>query len=501
MMAERKEESGFWLSELLNGLVSITYDQQITGLSLDSRKVMAGDLFFAVSGSDDHGLNFAIEALNKGAVAIVYDPSDAAIVCDQTVSPKVLIEMSGLSEKIGIIASRFYGEPSSHCRVIGVTGTNGKTSCVQFLQQCLPRSGSIGTLGWGEGERLSETINTTPDAVELQRILAQFQANAMAYVAMEVSSHGLHQKRVSGVRFDGVMVTNITRDHLDYHGTMENYVAAKLALLATSGIRFAVVNLGGDYLEQILAAIPEDVMIWGVSLNGKQRQGIKVLNISAMRFQEEGLCFDVEYQDMHQTVALPLYGDVNVENAAMVMAALLALDYSFDEVCARICKIQPIPGRMEMFSSTSEWPTVIVDYAHTPDALKKLLLMVRRHCEGAVWLVFGCGGNRDVGKRSQMGVIAEQFSDHVIITNDNPRSESEQQIVSDIISQCQGAKIEIIYDRSTAIKKAVKKANKDDCVVIAGKGHEQYQHLNDKIIELSDRKIVTALLTNGAGLC
>jgi UDP-N-acetylmuramoyl-L-alanyl-D-glutamate--2,6-diaminopimelate ligase len=204
---------------------------------------------------------------------------------------------------------------------------------------------------------------------------------------------------------------------------------------------------------------------------------------------------------MHQTVTLPLYGDVNVENAAMVMAALLALDYSFDEAGARMGKIQPIPGRMEMFNSTSEWPTVIVDYAHTPDALKKLLLMVRRHCEGAVWLVFGCGGNRDVGKRSQMGVIAEQFSDHVIITNDNPRSESEQQIVSDIISQCQGAKIEILYDRSTAIKKAVEKANKDDCVVIAGKGHEHNQHLNDKIIELSDRKIVTALLTSGAGLC
>jgi len=501
MMAERKEESGVWLSELLNGLVTITYDQQITGLSLDSRKVMVGDLFFAVSGSDDHGLNFAIEALNKGAVAIVYDPSDTAIVCDNAISSKVLIEILGLSEKVGIIASRFYGEPSRQCRVIGVTGTNGKTSCVQFLQQCLPRSGSIGTLGWGDGEHLSETRNTTPDAVELQRILAQFQANSMAYVAMEVSSHGLHQKRVSGVSFDGVMVTNITRDHLDYHGSMENYVAAKLALLATPGVRFAVVNLGGDYLEQILAAVPENVMIWGVNLGGEQRKGIHVLNISAMRFQEDGLCFDVEYQDVHQVVSIPLYGDVNVENAAMVMAVLLALDYSLDEVCARIGKVKSIPGRMEMFKSKGDLPTIVVDYAHTPDALKKLLVMVRRHCEGVVWLVFGCGGNRDVGKRSQMGVIAEQFSDYVIITNDNPRSESEQQIVSDIISQCQGSKIEIIYDRGTAIKKTVKKANKDDCVVIAGKGHEEYQELNDKIIELSDRKIVTTLLTSGAGIC
>lgn len=501
MMAERKEESGFWLSELLKGLVTITHDQQITGLSLDSRKVMAGDLFFAVSGSDDHGLNFAVEALNKGAVAIVYDSSDKAIICDKAVSAKVLIEISGLSDKIGIIASRFYGEPSHHCRVIGVTGTNGKTSCVQFLQQCLPHSGSIGTLGWGEGKGYSETRNTTPDAVELQSILAQFQANGIAHVAMEVSSHGLHQKRVSGVNFDGVMVTNITRDHLDYHGSMDNYVATKLTLLASPGIRFAVVNLSGDYLEQTLAAIPENVMIWGVNLGREQRKGIHVLNISAMRFQGDGLYFDVEYQDQSQAVSLPLYGAVNVENAAMVMAALLALDYSLDEVCARIGKVKSVPGRMEIFKSKGDLPTVVVDYAHTPDALKKLLLMVRRHCEGAVWLVFGCGGNRDVGKRSEMGMIAEQFSDRVIITNDNPRSESEQQIVSDIISQCQGSKIEIVYDRSTAIKKTVKQAKTDDCVVIAGKGHEEYQELNDKIIALSDRKIVATLLTGGVGIC
>ncbi len=220
-----------------------------------------------------------------------------------------------------------------------------------------------------------------------------------------------------------------------------------------------------------------------------------------MRFQEDGLNFDVEYQDQSQAVSLPLYGAVNVENAAMVMAALLALDYSLDEVCARIGKVKSVPGRMEIFKSKGDLPTVVVDYAHTPDALKKLLLMVRRHCEGAVWLVFGCGGNRDVGKRSEMGMIAEQFSDRVIITNDNPRSESEQQIVSDIISQCQGSKIEIVYDRSTAIKKTVKQANTDDCVVIAGKGHEEYQELNDKIIALSDRKIVATLLTGGVGIC
>ncbi|HIA44795.1 MAG TPA: UDP-N-acetylmuramoyl-L-alanyl-D-glutamate--2,6-diaminopimelate ligase, partial [Methylococcaceae bacterium] len=210
MMANRKGALGFWLSDLLVGLAVITCDRQVTGLSLDSREVTSGDLFFAVSGVNTHGLNFAVDAFNKGAIAIVYDPLDTTGFCDKSMAPKVLIEIPQLSEKMGSIAARFYGEPSSKCCVIGVTGTNGKTSCVQFLQQCLPDSSSIGTLGWGAGNNLAVTKNTTPDAIELQRILAQFQEQGVRHVAMEVSSHGLQQKRVAGVCFDGVMITNIT---------------------------------------------------------------------------------------------------------------------------------------------------------------------------------------------------------------------------------------------------------------------------------------------------
>ncbi|MBT5437472.1 MAG: UDP-N-acetylmuramoyl-L-alanyl-D-glutamate--2,6-diaminopimelate ligase, partial [Methylococcales bacterium] len=331
MMANRKEAFGIWLSDLLVGLALITFDRQVTGLSLDSRDVMAGDLFFAVSGANSHGLNFAVDAFNKGAIAIVYDPLDTVGFCDKSIASEVLIEIPQLSEKMGAIAARFYGKPSSKYCVIGVTGTNGKTSCVQFLQQCLPYSSSIGTLGWGTGKSLAVTKNTTPDAVELQRILAQLQGWGVRHVAMEVSSHGLQQKRVAGVSFDGVMITNITRDHLDYHGCMDNYVAAKLALLTVPEVRFAVVNFSGNFLEQILATIPENVRIWGVSFDGKKRGGVNVLDISAVTCYEGGLCFDVEYQSDRQGVTVPLYGEVNVENVAMVMAALLALGYSLRE--------------------------------------------------------------------------------------------------------------------------------------------------------------------------
>mgnify|MGYP003957465149 FL=1 len=501
MMANRKEALGIWLSDLLVGLALITFDRQVTGLSLDSRDVMAGDLFFAVSGANSHGLNFAVDAFNKGAIAIVYDPLDTVGFCDKSIASEVLIEIPQLSEKMGAIAARFYGKPSSKYCVIGVTGTNGKTSCVQFLQQCLPYSSSIGTLGWGTGKSLAVTKNTTPDAVELQRILAQLQGWGVRHVAMEVSSHGLQQKRVAGVSFDGVMITNITRDHLDYHGCMDNYVAAKLALLTVPEVRFAVVNFSGNFLEQILATIPENVRIWGVSFDGKKRGGVNVLDISAVTCYEGGLCFDVEYQSDRQGVTVPLYGEVNVENVAMVMAALLALGYSLREACVRVQKIQPIAGRMELFKSKKALPAVVVDYAHTPDALEKLLVMVRQHCEGVIWLVFGCGGDRDVGKRSQMGVIAEQFSDHVIVTNDNPRSESEQKIVRDIVSLCDDSKIEVIYDRRRAIRTAIEKAKKGDCVVVAGKGHEEYQELKGERIELSDRKIIAALVASEERSC
>jgi UDP-N-acetylmuramoyl-L-alanyl-D-glutamate--2,6-diaminopimelate ligase len=282
---------------------------------------------------------------------------------------------------------------------------------------------------------------------------------------------------------------------------MDNYVAAKLALLTLPEVRFAVVNFSGNFLEQILATIPENVRIWGVSFDGKKRGGVNVLDISAVTCFEGGLCFDVEYQSDRQGVTVPLYGEVNVENVAMVMAALLALGYSLREACVRVQKIQPIAGRMELFKSKKALPAVVVDYAHTPDALEKLLVMVRQHCEGVIWLVFGCGGDRDVGKRSQMGVIAEQFSDHVIVTNDNPRSESEQKIVSDIVSLCDDSKIEVIYDRRRAIRTAIEKAKKGDCVVVAGKGHEEYQELKGERIELSDRKIIAALVASEERSC
>jgi len=501
MMANRKEILSLWLSDLLGDLTVITTDRQVTGLSLDSRNLRDGDLFFAVSGVNSHGSQFALEALSKGAVGIVCDVLDTTSFMDKSITPDVLFEIPQLSKNMGLIAARFYGDPSKKCTVFGVTGTNGKTSCVQFLQQCLPNSSSIGTLGWGVGTSLAETKNTTPDAIELQEIMSQLQGQGIHHIAMEVSSHALQQQRVSGTSFDGVMITNITQDHLDYHGCMDDYVAAKLTLLSAPDIRFAVVNCNDDFYDAIVAAIPDYVEVWGVTGDEKHRDGINVLKIGAVICNWEGISFDVEYHGELHRVTVPVYGAVNVENVAMVMAVLLAHGYSFIEACVRIQKVHAIAGRMEVFKSRQALPAIIVDYAHTPDALEKLLLMAREHCDGNIWLVFGCGGDRDVGKRSQMGLIAEQYADHIIVTNDNPRTESEQKIVRDIVSLCDDSGVEIIYNRRRAIQETIEKAKTSDCVVIAGKGHEKYQEVQGERIALSDREIVTDLVANGGRLC
>ena len=521
----------------------------VAGLALDSREVVSGDAFIALAGAQQHGLTHVEQAINNGACAVIFDPADNGRQLAETLPCRIssavpMIAVENLGLKLGELAARFYGDPSQFMTVIGITGTNGKTSCSQFLSQMLDDCGIIGTLGWGEWGKLNKTLNTTPDALAIQKILAELLKDKKRAVAMEVSSHGLEQGRVNGVMFKGAVFTNISRDHLDYHGTMDAYVQAKLELLNKPGLAFAVVNLDDAYSELIVAAVPESVQLWHFSAKGKIADSGECVSAENILHKADGIEFDVCWQDRPQRVKVPLYGDFNVENVLAVLTVMLAMGISLDEAIKRLTCIRPVDGRMERFGTEAD-PLVFVDYAHTPDALDKVLSSLRKHCNQDLWVVFGCGGNRDSGKRSQMGKIAEFWADHVVVTDDNPRYENGLDIVNDILAGCSStawdggrdcsrqstafapsmevrsvatgttawmqeveqrmeqlpmepvrpAKVEIIQNREQAIQKVVANAARNDCIVIAGKGHEQYQESNGICVPFSDRQVVIDALS------
>lgn len=496
------------LSALLEGHALVADDAFINGLALDSRKVKRGDAFIALAGSRQHGLAHAQQAMENGAVAVIYEPADGARELLETLPGKMLaVAVAGLSHKLGAIAAKFFGDPSAQLQVIGITGTNGKTSCSQFLAQALGHCGIIGTLGWGMPGSLRQTANTTPDALSLQMMLAEFVAQKQSAVAVEVSSHALQQGRVNGIRFCGAVYTNFSRDHLDYHGTMEAYVAAKLALLQKPGLRFAVLNLDDAYCREVKAALPHGIKAWGYSRvlgddsesnSAIAIEGMETVTASAVRHRPEGLEFTLLWRGQQMTVSAPVFGDFNVENLLAVIATLLAIDAPLEMVVARLKDIQPVPGRMERFAA-SDAPLVFVDYAHTPDALDKVLASLRPHCQGRLWVVFGCGGDRDRGKRAQMGAAAVQRADRIVLTDDNPRSEDPEQIVEEILSGCGTVQVEVIRDRKQAIERVIAAAAVNDCIVIAGKGHEDYQEINGNRIPFSDSAVVKDSLQTRSG--
>ncbi|GAB4264392.1 MAG: UDP-N-acetylmuramoyl-L-alanyl-D-glutamate--2,6-diaminopimelate ligase [Methylomicrobium sp.] len=483
------------LRELLTDCCDVGVDMEIdvAGLALDSRGVAQGVVFIALQGANQHGLRHAAQAIESGAIAIVYEPCGASEWLATIQNRVPLIPVSDLALSLGSLASRFYREPSKRLRVIGVTGTNGKTSCTQFLGQTLEQCSIIGTLGWGGWGQLHETRNTTPDALELQRILACCVDEGKRYVAMEVSSHGLAQGRVNGIDYSGAVYTNISRDHLDYHGSMERYVQAKLSLLTKPGIEFAVINLDDPYSETVLAAVPDGVKIWGSSHRGNVLPYGESVVAESVRHRLNGIEFDLIWRDERQSVCVPLFGEFNVENTLTVVTTLLASGVDFDDAVNRIERLQAVPGRMERYGGGAA-PWVFVDYAHTPDALDKVLAGLRKQCEKELTVVFGCGGDRDAGKRPQMGEIAQSWADRVILTDDNPRSEAPEHIVEDIKSGCKPDKVTVIHDRALAIAYAIKGAAAGDCVLIAGKGHEEYQEIQGRKYPFSDRSVVLSVL-------
>lgn len=480
------------LSDLLGGFAVIEVELDIGGLCLDSRLIKAGDAFIALNGALQHGLVHAPQAIANGAVAIIYDPQASEGLLDG-LGTVPAIAVGDLACHLGEIAAKFYRHPSRQLEIIGITGTNGKTTCSQLLAQALDHCAVIGTLGWGKPGALQPTINTTPDALAIQQMLRNFVDCDDRRVAMEVSSHGLQQGRVNGVEFLGAVFTNLSRDHLDYHGSMEDYLQAKLTLFSCPTLRFAVVNLDDPSSEAVLQTLDNAVKCWGFSSSGRLIDNVECLLASEVEHAADGIRFNIDWNGKTLSAYTLITGAFNLYNVMTVLCVLLAMDWPMEQAVAKLAELRPVVGRMEKFGGDGK-PAVYVDYAHTPDALEKVLRSAQ--CQGRLWAVFGCGGDRDQGKRPEMGRIAANLADYVILTDDNPRSESPQAIIQQILQGCGNGKVRVINDRRDAITNAIHQAAKDDCVVVAGKGHENYQEIAGRKLLFSDQAVVEAALAD-----
>lgn len=388
-----------------------------------------------------------------------------------------LLWIDGLTEQVGEIAARFYERPTEAMRVIGITGTNGKTSCVQMLAQALTflghRAASIGTLGAGMHGKLLEGERTTPDAITVQRQFADFRDAGAGYVAMEVSSHALVQGRVSAVEFEVAGFTNLTRDHLDYHGSMAAYGQAKARLFSWPGLQAAVINMDDPFGADLLAGLPAGVKALRVS---SADSGDADVVASAIVTSAEGLVFRLRTPWGVRTINSRLLGRFNVANLLTVAASLGALGEPFEQIVRAMESLEPVSGRMSRLGGMHGVPLVVIDYAHTPDALEQALAALRPHCAGRLICVFGCGGERDAGKRPLMGEIAARLADVAIVTDDNPRGENGDAIVAQIVAGMTASpSMAVERDRASAIGQALQLARTGDVVLIAGKGHETYQ--------------------------
>ncbi len=488
------------LLELLDGIVKLPAlpEAQIGGLALDSRKVAPGDLFFALEGSQTHGKQFVDQAIERGAAAVLQEAAWARKAGRGGVP---VISVPALKFKLGAIAERWFGNPAQAMSVIGITGTNGKTSVSHFIAQALRVDGPcgvVGTLGNGLFGELQPSTHTTPDAITLHGLLAGMHNAGAQQVVMEVSSHALAQGRVSGIAFDVAVFTNLSHEHLDYHGDMASYGRAKRRLFETPGLKYAVINIDDDYGQSLLASMPGAVGT--VSYGFDDSRLPPSLLGTDLRLDSQGLRLRIESDWGQGELRVPLLGRFNAENLLAAFAALLACGLGFDEVLARLSRLQPVPGRMQRLGGGPGEPLVVVDYAHTPDALAQVLEALRAHGAGRLTCVFGCGGERDVSKRPLMARAAEQGADRVIVSDDNPRGEDPEVIVADIFGGFDNADaVAVINDRAAAIRHAVTGAGEGDVVLIAGKGHEDYQLVGGQRLSFSDTEQARAALC--ARLC
>jgi UDP-N-acetylmuramoyl-L-alanyl-D-glutamate--2,6-diaminopimelate ligase len=507
-------------------------DIEVQDLCLDSRYARPGSLFLALPGHATHGLEFVTDAARRGAHVVLWDAMDVSAQRPALPAGVVGIAVPALRQKLGALADRFFGMPSAHLRLWGVTGTNGKTTCAYLLAQCLQRLGAmaayIGTIGIGcigplaaggtpgSGAALGAATHTTPDVVSLHRTLAGFAAQGVTDVAIEVSSHALDQGRIDAVRLHAAAFTNLTRDHLDYHGSMQAYGAAKARLFDRPGLEFAVINVGDAFGSALAERLGGTLPLTAVWVGAAAPYPAPCL-LYAVGVRPDARGIDLTLAGSFGALGLrvPLIGRFNAENAVVVLGCLTASGVPLEAAADALAGCTAAPGRMELIAAAAEpsttaaerptaaaeqrsRPLTVVDYAHTPDALEKALKALREHCSGALWCVFGCGGDRDQGKRALMGEVADRCADRIIVTDDNPRSEDPGVITAAIVSAIKTRPFAVIHDRAAAIAAAVTAAAAEDAVLIAGKGHEDYQIYGATRRRFSDRDEARRLLTEAA---
>lgn len=488
------------LSTLLQGIVAVpsVFDVTIHGLKTDSREVASGDAFIALSGAKTPADFYVDKAITAGATVILLETEQAGECAEH--HGALIVPVAGLRGLVGRIADRFFEHPSQRLRLIGVTGTNGKTSVCQYVAQLLRETGTpcgiLGTLGYGMPGSLQPATHTTPDAVQVNRVLSRIVKQEGRAAVMEVSSHALDQGRVDNISMTGAVFTNLTRDHLDYHGSMEAYGAAKARLFEREELHFSVINFDDPFGRQLFEQLEGKCDRVRYSLHEAQTE----LWLREFRPTDDGFEAEVDGEWGRFVIAVPLMGSFNASNVLAAMATVLTLGVPVDRVQKAVGRLAPPTGRLERFDGANG-VRVVVDYAHTADALANALAALRPHVDGELICVFGCGGDRDTGKRPDMAREAEKLADRVVVTDDNPRSEHPEAIARDILAGfSDSAKVTVIHDRAEAIQSAIRSATPNDLVLIAGKGHEAYQEIAGQKYPFSDAEQVRHNLKLNGGV-
>ncbi|RBW49448.1 UDP-N-acetylmuramoyl-L-alanyl-D-glutamate--2,6-diaminopimelate ligase [Marinobacter sp. F3R11] len=474
------------LSTLLQGIVYVpaVFDVTIHGLQTDSREVSSGDAFIALAGTETPADYYVEKAIAAGATVVLLE-SDEETECSEF-HGALVVPVAGLRQSTGKIAARFYEHPSRRLRLIGVTGTNGKTSVSHYVAQLLSQAGTpcgvLGTLGYGMPGALKKTTHTTPDVVQINRALSGLIAKGARAAVMEVSSHGLDQGRVDGLTITAAIFTNLTRDHLDYHGSMDAYGATKARLFEREDVHFSVINFDDPFGRQLYEKLEGKCDRVRYSLHESETE----LWLKEFHPTDDGFEAVVDGEWGPFKLSAPLMGSFNASNVLAAAATVMTLGVSVEQLQQAVSQLVPPPGRLERFSSP-DGVRAVVDYAHTPDALANTLAALRSHVAGRLICVFGCGGDRDSGKRPEMAREAEKCADVIVVTDDNPRTESPERIVQDILQGFAGPEsVKVIHDRAEAIRFALNMAQPEDLVLIAGKGHESWQEVAGQKLPFSD---------------
>jgi len=474
----------------------------INNLVLDSREVKFGDAFIAIKGHELDGAKFISSALNKGAKLIL---ADSECQIDSTIESSKVIKISQLNRKLAKLSAYFYEHPSQKLQLVGVTGTNGKSTISSMIANlvaaCEKNTAVIGTLGWGKLDSLEPLNNTTPSSISLQHMLSTLKKENTDLVAMEVSSHGLSQGRVDECQFSAAVFSNLSRDHLDYHGDMANYAQAKLQLFTKYEANLNAFNLDDSVTKHWL----KTHNFKNTVLFGKGESPLpdhQYVLFSEVKCTSKGIkakfITSWDATDVINEVTCPLFGEFNLYNLAAAFSVVLGLGYPIRQVFEAVNSLKPIAGRMQPFYGLNNKPTCIVDYAHTPEALELALKALQDHVPSGVTCVFGCGGDRDKGKRVLMAQAAQKYSNKIVVTSDNPRTENPDDIIRDVLLGFSNKNnVQVEADRGKAITLAVSQASENEVVLIAGKGHEDYQIIGKKIINFCDRAWVEQLLKGG----